>query len=210
MRVDISIRRVRTHELYAQMCLAALEEAVSKQTITNKVVYASIMNFMTRDYERMYYEESVRYDFEIHSIMCFIGELTPREFMGLFPVSKFYYKSEDWKNYFTVMEIVKENGIDNKIEKPFEFMMEYLNNNVNRFMVQVMNVMSQRHRFEKGKHINEDFYKSLGVNFENERFLLVKETAVRNTFLDTENNKLEKVNKNNHLKLWRENNEKYN
>lgn len=81
--------------------------------------------------------------FQLYSSVCdMIGLLTPRELMQMFPIRKDYdgekYQSKD---YFYVMNMIEEHGIDNPINETFEFLWDYTNPTTTNFLVNCMTAM---------------------------------------------------------------------
>ncbi|MDI3537779.1 MAG: hypothetical protein PWP30_2261 [Eubacteriaceae bacterium] len=90
-----------------------------------------------------------------------IGQLTPAEFMTIFPVSKIY-DGERWqsKDYFYTMEMIRDHGLDNPIgnqEEVFNFMWDYVNGNVSEYAVQCMCLISKKSEIQTGKSTMEQF-----------------------------------------------------
>ncbi|MFY0147844.1 hypothetical protein [Bacillus cytotoxicus] len=93
-----------------------------------------------------------------------IGELTPREFMTIFPISKEYDGDKfGIKDYYSTMKSINKIGIDTKIgESVSEFLLDYHNwNDVFEFCVTSMTIMSEIRRKETGKGIMEEFFPDL-------------------------------------------------
>jgi len=91
----------------------------------------------------------------------FIGLITPRELMEIFPVDK-TYDGEKYqeKDYFYTMEMIKEHGIDTPIgrDNVFAFVMDYQNIKVTEYAVKLMGIVSDLHEKETGKEMFEDFF----------------------------------------------------
>lgn len=101
----------------------------------------------------------------IGAIDDMIGLLTPREFMNMFPIEKsFDGEKYQCKDYFYTMDYVKKFGIDKVIgDKAAEFLMEYQNFDVERYMVYWMVVVNRMSIVRDGKDILLDFMEELGV-----------------------------------------------
>lgn len=90
-----------------------------------------------------------------------ISELTPRELMTVFPISKEYKgKKHGTKDYFSTMKAVNEIGIDTKIgDDVSELLFEYHDwNDVFEFVVTSMTTMSGIRRNETGKGLFEEVF----------------------------------------------------
>lgn len=99
--------------------------------------------------------------FQLYSSVCdMIGLLTPRELMQMFPIRKDYdgekYQSKD---YFYVMNMIEEHGIDNPINETFEFLWDYTNPTTTNFLVNCMTAMEALHVENGGKH----FFEEMGI-----------------------------------------------
>lgn len=101
----------------------------------------------------------------ISAIDGMIGLLTPREFMNMFPIEKsFDGEKYQWKDYFYTMDYVKKFGIDKVIgDKAAEFLMEYQNLDVGRYMVYWMGVVNRMSVVQDGKDILLEFMEEQGV-----------------------------------------------
>ncbi|RXZ04848.1 hypothetical protein, partial [Klebsiella pneumoniae] len=99
--------------------------ACDKDTI-RKIVYYGI-KFVNQLKDINSYEGLIAKFQLISWIKEVIGELTPREFMTIFPISKEYKgKKFGIKDYYSTMEAINEIGIDTKIgESVSEFLFNY-------------------------------------------------------------------------------------
>lgn len=99
------------------------------------------------------------------NVMLMMANLTPKEFMNLFPVSK-EYDGERWgaKDYFFTMKYIKklapDEPIGNKIE---DFLWNYTNNEIDAFLVNLFCFASNLRRFDTGKGIMEEFCEQNGI-----------------------------------------------
>ncbi|MDV6040399.1 hypothetical protein N7X28_28690 [Bacillus sp. SM-B1] len=93
-----------------------------------------------------------------------ISELTPRELMTVFPISKEYKgKKHGTKDYFSTMKAVDEIGIDTKIgDNVSELLFEYHDwNDIFEFVVTSMTTMSEIRRNETGKGLFEEAFSDI-------------------------------------------------
>jgi len=113
-----------------------------------------------------YTRENVENKFEFaDTIMSMMADLTPKEFMNLFPISK-EYDGHRWgtKDYFYTMEHVKKLSLDEPIgEKIDDFLWNYTNHEVNAFLVNLLCFASDLRRFDTGKGIMEEFCEQNGI-----------------------------------------------
>jgi hypothetical protein len=97
-----------------------------------------------------------------------MGQLTPAEFITLFPVSKIY-DGERWqsKDYFYTMQMIRDHGLDTPIgnqEEAFNFMWDYVNRDVSEYAVQCMCLISKKSQIETGKTTFERFIEEEGLD----------------------------------------------
>ena len=95
-----------------------------------------------------------------------LKQLTPLQFAQVFPITK-EYKGHTWgsKDYYTVTDWIGENvGWNNKIPNGIEFLLEYLNINVQLTAVKIMNILAKFHKLQTGSDILIDILKSQGAD----------------------------------------------
>ncbi|MEB5950644.1 hypothetical protein [Enterococcus innesii] len=103
------------------------------------------------------------YDTVLDSLIA----ITPRQLIGMFPVKKeFDGKRWEMKDYYTTMEMIEANGMDEPIENPFEFLWDYWNWDTHRFLMNYLSVISELRKRETGTTPIEEFLKG-GCNGEN-------------------------------------------
>lgn len=95
-----------------------------------------------------------------------VKEMTPREFMQIFPIEK-RYDGEKWgeKDYFSVMEDVKRHGLDKKITEPERFLMDYMNDDVGDFIVRFMGLASDAYKRATGRSMLLDGMEACGMEY---------------------------------------------
>lgn len=95
-----------------------------------------------------------------------LKQLTPLQFAQVFPITK-EYKGHTWgsKDYYTVTDWIGENvGWNNKIPDGIEFLLKYLNINVQLTAVIIMNILGKFHQRQTGSDLLIDFLKSQGAH----------------------------------------------
>ena len=95
-----------------------------------------------------------------------LKQLTPLQFAQVFPITK-EYKAHTLgsKDYYTVTDWIGENiGWNNKISDGIEFLLEYLNINVQLTAVRIMNILGKFHQRQTGSDLLIDFLKSQGAH----------------------------------------------
>lgn len=94
-----------------------------------------------------------------------IKKLTPTEFNQIFPITK-EYRGHRWgfKDYFTVNEWISENiGWNNRIPDGFQFLMEYLNPDVEVATIQMMHFTNTFHKRQTGEDMFIAWAKANGI-----------------------------------------------
>ncbi|MED0665677.1 hypothetical protein P4T04_05015 [Bacillus badius] len=109
-------------------------------------------------------------DFHLASaIKEMMGELTPAQFMKIFPIEK-DFKGHKWemKDYFYTMDYIKTMDANKPIgESILEFLWEYTNWDITNFNVQVMCYLSALRRHEGHLNMMEEFMASQGMDTPN-------------------------------------------
>lgn len=83
----------------------------------------------------------------------------------MFPIEK-TYDGQKWgyKDYLSVSKYIDEEiGWDEKINGGFEFILNYLNHDVNYAAVQAMTVISDWHKRQTGESVIERFARENGI-----------------------------------------------
>ncbi|UYX50065.1 hypothetical protein M3Y14_15880 [Bacillus thuringiensis] len=95
-----------------------------------------------------------------------IKELTPREFINIFPITKEYDGHIcETKDYFFTIDRAKEIGMDTPIkENILEFLYDYTNWDITVFTVSSMTIMSNLRRIEGKKSLAEEFFEDAGID----------------------------------------------
>lgn len=131
----------------------------------NKLIFLFIKYCGFKDCKNLNVEE-IEIEFTGISLLDdMIGQLTPREFMQLFPIAK-EYNGEKYgcKDYFYCINFINEFGIDNKIgDKAPIFLFEYWNWDINNYMVYWMEVVSCMNIMQGGKDPLIEFMEEQGV-----------------------------------------------
>lgn len=97
-------------------------------------------------------------------VMGWIGALTPRQVMTLFPISKKYDGNRfGIKDYFFTLNACEKHGLDRKIGDTFDFLWSYVNRDTTDFLVEMMSVTSSIRRFEGQPGLLEEFAANNGL-----------------------------------------------
>lgn len=141
------------------------EEKNYKDALKSLVFYGvKIVNLKER--ESYMTQETSEADFDfIQMILGAIAELTPREFMQIFPITKVYDGDRyECKDYFYTRDYIRGYGIDEIIGDGFSFLYEYTNIHTQIFTVKVMGAMDNIRVFEGKASIMEEFMTKQGVS----------------------------------------------
>lgn len=180
--------RARAVKEYAEQCgkMTFREAANEFSESFRRLVYAGVKSFgRVRSKELDADENFVHTTYEyIGCLLDMFGEMTPRQVMLLFPISK-TYDGERWqmKDYYSTMEEVRKIGLDNVIgrDKTPEFLMDYENWDIDRFMVTFMLTIDRMTALQGGKSIMEKFFEENGVTtysyYENEGIMVNRQTG---------------------------------
>lgn len=93
---------------------------------------------------------------QINQIGNMISLLTPREFMNIFPITKDYDGCKHGvKDYFFTMNVIQNMGIDHVIDKPYEFLFDYMNWDIQSYMCVWMKVVGRMFHAEFDVNIHD-------------------------------------------------------
>ncbi|MEF2965084.1 hypothetical protein V3851_04505 [Paenibacillus sp. M1] len=103
-------------------------------------------------------------------LLDWIGLLTPRQLMILFPIEKDYdghkYQTKD---YFYTMDVCIKHGLDTKIGDAFEFLWDYQNWDIADLIIEYMSDISNVRKFEGHPGLMEEFAAKNGLKTYRER-----------------------------------------
>lgn len=109
--------------------------------------------------------------------------ITPRELLEIFPPEK-NYDGAKWqtKDYFTTMQAMREYGLDKQIEDEetvTKLLWDYMNWDINIFMVEWMSSISEMSRLQTGKDPWVEFMNEQGVStyYEQDGYLIDSQTG---------------------------------
>lgn len=113
-------------------------------------------------------EENIdRFHF-ISLIKNIMGELTPNEFMNVFPISK-DYKGHKWgmKDYFYTKKYIDSLEVDKPIgseDEILKFLWEYHNWDITEFVVESMSCISDFNTLQGEQTLIEGFAQTIGID----------------------------------------------
>jgi hypothetical protein len=101
---------------------------------------------------------------EMDALVNLVSLITPRQFMGVFPISKEYHGEKlDMRDYWTTLkDAIEPNKLDKPIQKPFEFLTNYWNDDVLDFVVNMTIAMNHMRKEKKGKSLFDQFLEDNG------------------------------------------------
>ena len=86
-----------------------------------------------------------------------IQMMTPKQVMNLFPVKKdFDGERFGWKDYFHTRRVVEEYGLDRKIENAVDFLWDYQNDDLFRFVAEYLCFCGKIYREQTGRNMAQD------------------------------------------------------
>ncbi|GAB3797492.1 hypothetical protein [Virgibacillus kimchii] len=155
------------YNVYLRACQNSIKSLVKnendKDLIKKNVFYGVNIVGMLPDSKT--YDEAVN-NFEFASaIKQIAGQLTPKEFMNVFPIDKdFKGHKYDMKDYFYTRDYVKTLDQDKPIgEEIIEFFWEYQNKDTGRFTIKTMGLMSDINHFEGKPYPFEEWADMHGI-----------------------------------------------
>lgn len=110
--------------------------------------------------------EHIKFRFhEIEQIKKMLSGLTLNEFMNVFPIRKeFDGDKTGCKDYYSTMEFIKDIPKDELIgEKIDELIMEYVNDDIEKFMFRSMDRLSDLMEATTGQSLGAKFAKDMGI-----------------------------------------------
>lgn len=187
-RTHYEMARARAVKEYAEQCgkMTFREAANEFSESFRRLVYTGVKSFGKVGSKELDADENFVHTTHeyIGCLLDMFGEMTPRQVMCLFPISK-TYDGDRWgtKDYYSTMEEVRKIGLDNVIgrDKAPEFLMDYENWDINRFMVAFMMVISRMRVLQGGRDPLEEFLEENGVAtysyYENEGIMVNRQTG---------------------------------
>lgn len=86
-----------------------------------------------------------------------ISEMTPEEFMRLFPIAKVYDGDKcGCKDYFSTIRKINELGLHKKIENVTDFLWDYTNNDIADFLSDYLCAIGRIYREQTGREMAFD------------------------------------------------------
>lgn len=86
-----------------------------------------------------------------------ISEMTPEEFMRLFPISKVYDGDKcGCKDYFSTIRKINELGLHKKIENVTDFLWDYVNDDIVDFLSDYLCAIGSAYREQTGREMAFD------------------------------------------------------
>jgi len=95
----------------------------------------------------------------------FIAQMTPKQFLNIFPIRKFYKGSKySTKDYYTTKKMLSKVDMNSPIgDKVIDFLWDYANDDIEEFLVRYMVTVSKLRRFEGKPSLAEEMAKELGL-----------------------------------------------
>lgn len=134
----------------------------TNRTVSKKAVYNGIKMILTDSQDNLKSQDRVEHQFQIISLVKnVIGNLTPNEFMQLFPIKK-EYDGHKWetKDYFYTRDYINNLDINTPIdeqEDPLMFLWEYVNDDIESFNIRSMLALSKLRQFMGHPSLGEEW-----------------------------------------------------
>lgn len=151
------------HEMYKRalsrlsdkLITAGAENVTREEFIKSIHLSIMVVNTMPKSYSNLtldYYEGVMN---TVHSAMYF---MTVKELLQSYPIEKRYDGNGEWKNYFTTIEALDEYAINEIIGIDVtDLLWDYNNPTINRFVVNMMLIISNRKRVNGEQGLVEKF-----------------------------------------------------
>lgn len=196
--IDYKPAQIHYERALGRLIDKELNEQMQGDTL-KKFIWLSVKTINSSRTDELGYEQLKAKLQLLFWVTDLMGELTPIEFMQLFPITK-EYKGEKYemKDYFSTMAEVVKYPLDKPIgkEKILEFNMDYYNWEIIEFEVQKLSVISKIRRMEGQLGVFESFMEKQGIYPRTLRkqgnFLIDDETGERFEIKKPEN-KLKKL-----------------
>lgn len=136
-----------------------MEEGKEEKETLLKVVFHGVKTAVLQP-KSTNYDESVAEFQTISALKQIIGQLTPNEFMNLFPISKVYDGDRyEIKDYFYTMDYINSMDKDEPIgkENTLKFLIEYINDDIDVFNVKWVMCVSDIRQYEGHLSVMEEF-----------------------------------------------------
>lgn len=141
--------------IYLKNLGRCLEKEPSSDDEKLKAFY-HLAKFIVSDMGTKEFDENKKLNLTMMDSLLLEGVSVDR-FVQFFPIKKTYNgKNKDWKDYFSVINSLKENGP--VIKEPFEFLWDYDNLLTSFYLVEKMSLISHTHEEETGKSIIEECF----------------------------------------------------
>lgn len=158
------------HELYVKAFFSTLEANRPLEpdpTVIKKLVFYGVKALNTQQKQSSTTKEEALSIFQIADlIQSFMGILTPKEFVSLFPITKEYdghkYEVKDYFYTKNFIESLPDEPIGD-MDKVIEFLWEYQNNEIRMFLVNTLSTVSDLRRLEGQPGIMEEFCAEHGI-----------------------------------------------
>lgn len=131
-----------------------------------KLIYYGVNAVNSREKSNIIIQGEAEYNFQFaESIKAFMGSLTPKEFMTIFPIDKVYDGRKcGFKDYFSTMEYINTLEQDKPIGGEIEnFLWEYMNSTIHIFLVNLFGCVDDLRRLQGQPGMMEEFCEMNGI-----------------------------------------------
>lgn len=165
------VRTVNKHDLYYKAYCKLINDYADNpdqdiKPIMKKLIVLGVKVINASEKPETLTQEDTDFNFQyVGIIKAFMANLTPGEFVNLFPITK-EYQGHKWqtKDYFYTRDYVEGLPQDKSIgDKINDFLWEYTNIETSIFMVHSMGYMSDLRRLEGLPSIAEEWADEVGL-----------------------------------------------
>ncbi len=158
----IKTKKINYKEIYIRLFEKALEQYDNNtediQALKRIVYYGvKLTNMLYKERKDFNYEDLTEFFELTEMVKVSISLLTPSQLITIFPVDKKYDGNRfQYKDYFFTMSILEKMGMDTMIKGYVDYLLwDYMNSEINRFLVNSMCTLDDMTKCQTGKGIME-------------------------------------------------------
>lgn len=166
-----NMKRLKINMIYSRLFFYYIEKFLKDTTnraVSKKAAYNGIKMILTDSQDNLKSQDRAEHQFQIISLVKnVIGNLTPNEFMQLFPIKK-EYDGHKWqsKDYFYTKEYIDGLDLNTPIdeqEDPLMFLWEYVNDDISEFNVISTLTISKLRQYMGEPSLGEEWAEMNGI-----------------------------------------------
>jgi len=136
------------------------------EEILKKTVFYLVRYINTKPKADFVSREEVEADLSLQALVInLLAQMRPRQLLIVFPIRKFYNGSKySIKDYYTTKKMLSKIDMDQPIgDNVIEFLWDYVNDDIESFLVNHMLTISQLRKLEGNLTLAEEMAKELGL-----------------------------------------------